>query len=128
MTIQFCSCESPRSDGLLDRELRTALANQWDLKLAHETTAAGEQKLLVTVEARYDWPEKNPAKNKSFESCDMRRVYRFDAQTQRLEGMDAYLHRAGGDVLVLTVEHIEYDRPIDPMRFWIDLPKKRAVE
>ena len=48
--------------GLLDRELRTALANQWDLKLAHETTAAGKQKLLVTVEARYDWPEKNPAK------------------------------------------------------------------
>ena len=29
--------------GLLERELREAMANGWDLKLAHETTAAGQR-------------------------------------------------------------------------------------
>ena len=63
-------------------------------------------------------------RNKFFDSADIRRVYRFDAKTQRLEGMDAYLRRwSGGDVLVLTVERIEYDRPIDPALFVLDLPK-----
>ncbi len=101
-----------------------ALANGWDLKLVHETTARGEKKLLVTVDAYRGWPENNYAKNKFFDSSDIRRVYRFDAKTQQLEGMDAYLHRwSGGDVLVLTVERIEYDEPIDPALFTIELPK-----
>lgn len=110
--------------GLIDRELRSALANDWDLKLTHETTVAGEKKLLVTVQANRGWPENNYAKNKFLDSSNIRRVYRFDAKTQRLEGMDAYLHRrSGDDVLVLTVERIEYDQPIDPALFVLTLPK-----
>ena len=110
--------------GLLDRELRAALANGWDLKLTHETMARGEKRLLVTVDAFRGWPENNYAKNKSFDSSDIRRVYRFDAKTHRLDGMDAYLHRrSGGDMLVLTVERIEYDQPIDPALFALKLPE-----
>jgi hypothetical protein len=109
--------------GLLYRELLSALANSWAFSLTHQTTAAGEKKLLVTVEAKRGWPENNYAKNKFFDSSDMRRVYRFDAKTQRLEGLDAYLHRSGGDVLVLTVERIDYDQPIDPALFVLTLPQ-----
>jgi hypothetical protein len=110
--------------GLLDRELRNALANGWDLKLTHETTAAGEKKLLVAVEAKCGWPENNCARNKCFDSADMRRVYRFDAKSQRLEGMDGYVHRfSGSDVLVLRIEKIEYDCLINPALFTLDLPK-----
>ncbi len=109
---------------MLDRELKAALANTWDIKLSHQTTAADEKKLVVTVEAKTEWPLNNSGRDTFTESSDMRRVYRFDAKTQRLEGMDAYLHRwSGGEVLVLAVERIEYDQPIDPTLFVLKLPE-----
>jgi len=50
-------------------------------------------------------------------------AYRFDAKSQRLEGADFYLHRRSGDeVLLLTIERIEYDQPIDPVVFSVKLP------
>ena len=110
--------------GLINHELTAALANQWGLKLAHKTTAAGKKKLVVTVEAKTDFPLNNSCRDTFTDAADMRRVYRFDAHSKRLEGMDAYLHRSsGGDVLILTVESIEYDEPIDPAVFMLKLPK-----
>ena len=67
---------------MITHELRAAQARGWDLKLTHETTAAGEKKLLVTVEAKSGLPADDYLKNKFFEDSDMRRVYRFDAQDQ----------------------------------------------
>jgi hypothetical protein len=107
---------------MITRELSTALAKGWDLKLTHETTAAGEKKLVVTVETKAGLPDNDYLKNKYLDLSDSRRVYRFDAKTQRLEGFDAYLHEPGGDVLVLTIEKIEYDLPIDPSVFTLKLP------
>ena len=109
---------------LITYELRKALAKGWNLKLTHETTAAGEKKVLVTVEAKAGVPENDYIKNKFFEESDMRRVYRFDAKTQRLEEVEAYLHRPGGDVLILKVEQIEYNQPIDAAVFTLKLPEK----
>ena len=54
----------------------------------------------------------------------MRRVYRFDAKTRRLEGFDAYLHAPKGEVLVLSIEKIEYEKPFDAAVFTLKLPKK----
>ena len=107
---------------LITYELRKALARGWDLQLAHETSAAGEKKVLVTVEAKAGVPANDYLQNKFFEDSNMRRVYRFDAKTQRLEGLEAYLHRDGGDVLILKVQQIEYDKPIDPTVFTLKLP------
>jgi outer membrane lipoprotein-sorting protein len=108
---------------MITRQLRAAQARGWELKTTYETTPAGEKKTIVTVEAKAAVPEKDYLRNKFFDDSDTRRVYRFDAKTQRLEGFDAYLHRAGGDVLIWTTERIEYDQPIDPTVFAIDLPK-----
>ena len=108
--------------GMITGELRSALAEGWDLKLTHETTPAGEKKLLVTVEAKAGLPEGDCLKNTFWDDSDMRRVYRFDAQTQRLDGFEAYLHQASGDVLMLTIEHIEYNKPIDPAVFTLKPP------
>jgi len=109
---------------MVTHELRAAQARGWDLKLTHETTGSGEKKLLVTVEAKSGLPADDYLKNKFFEDSDMRRVYRFDAKTKRLEGFDAYLHRPAGDVLILAIERIEYEKPIDPMVFVLKLPEK----
>lgn len=109
---------------MVTHELRAAQARGWDMKLTHETTGAGEKKLLVTVEAKSGLAGDNYLKNKSFETSDMRRVYRFDAKTRRLEGFDAYLHGPKSDVLILAVEKIEYDKPFDAAVFALKLPKK----
>jgi hypothetical protein len=79
------------------------------------------------VEAKSGLPAGDYLSNAFYEYADMRRVYRFDAKTKRLEGFDAYLHRSGGDVLILAVERIEYDKPIDPAVFVLKLPDKVAL-
>ena len=107
---------------IITRELRDSLARGWDLKLTHESTAAGEKKLVVTVETKAGLPDNDYLKNKYLDGADARRIYRFDAKTQRLDGMEAYLHQPGGDVLVLSIEQIEYDKPIDPAVFVLKLP------
>lgn len=113
-------------EDMITRELRAAQARKWNLTLTHATTGSGD-KMLVTVEAKSGLPADDYLKNKFFEISDTRRVYRFDAETKRLEGFDAYLHRDGGDVLILSVEHIEYDKPIDPAVFKLKLPNKVSV-
>jgi outer membrane lipoprotein-sorting protein len=125
----------PRADGwgpvfdltnvqdMITRQLRTALAKGWDLRLTHETTPKGERKLLVTVEAKSGLPENDYLRNKSLDLSDARFLYRFDAKTQRLEEMEAHLHQPSGDLLVLQIERIEYDQPIDPALFVLQLPE-----
>lgn len=54
--------QTVRVRGLLERELRTALAKGWDLTLTHETAATGKKQVLVTVAAKSGWPENNCAK------------------------------------------------------------------
>jgi len=108
---------------MITRELRTAQAKGWTLKTVEETTATGEKKQVVTVEAKAELAENDWIKNKSFQTADTRRVYRFDARTQRLDGFEAYLHQPGGDVLVFATERIDYDQPIDPSVFTLELPK-----
>ena len=108
---------------MITRELRTAQAKGWKLKTVDETTATGEKKQVVTVEARAEVADNDWCKNKWFETADTRRVYRFDAKNQRLDGFEAYLHQPGGDVLVFATERIEYGQPIDPSVFTIELPK-----
>lgn len=109
---------------MITHELRIAQARGWNLTLTHETTGAGEEKLLVTVEAKSGLPADDYVKNKFFDNSDMRRVYRFDAKTKRLEGFDASLHLADRDVLILAIERIEYEQQIDPAVFTLKLPEK----
>jgi hypothetical protein len=108
---------------MLTHERRMAQILRWDLDVASVTTGEGGEKLLVTVEVKTWLPGIDYLKNAFFDLSDMRRVYRFDAKTERLEGMEAYLHQPDGDVLIWAIEQIQYDQPIDPSVFTLDLPE-----
>jgi len=108
---------------LISRELARAQAKGWELKRAEEATATGEKQLVVSVEAKAGVSGDDYSKNEWFNVSDMRRVYRFDAKTQRLEGFEAHLHRPGGDVLVAVIDRIEYGEPIKPEVFSLKFPE-----
>ncbi|MGO8753093.1 MAG: M56 family metallopeptidase [Thermoguttaceae bacterium] len=111
------------SKEIIAREFRAAVAKGWDVKRVDETSAGGEKEIVVTIEAKSGLPDGDYLKNKFFFTADRRCVYRFDAKTLRLEGFDAYLHQSGGDVKIFTIGHIEYDQPIDPKVFTLQIPK-----
>jgi hypothetical protein len=106
----------------INNELRLAQAQGWKLDLAEETAADGKLKSIVTVHAKCGLPEDDYARNKFFHDADTRRVYRFDAQSERLEAVQIYLVRAGGEVQIFDLNQIEYDQPIDPSVWQLDLP------
>ncbi len=112
---------------IIQRNLRGALAKGWDVKAAEETTPGDEKEVVFTVEAKSALPAGDYMRNKFFGSADMRLVYRFAAKTARLAGFDAYLRQPGGEVKVFTVGHVEYNQPIDPKVFTLEIPKT-AVE
>ena len=110
-------------DQVLDSEVRLAERQGSELVLSHEQGADGVRKLLVTVEAKAQGDLTNDwLKNKSIIHSDNRRVYRFDAQTKLLEGLQVYVHAEKGEVLVFEITKIEYNLDIDPSLFSLSLP------
>ena len=107
----------------MSNALTSALADKWDLRLTHEKGPDGRPQQVVTVEARSGLPEGDYVKNKFFMDADTRRVYRFDAQSGRLEDIKVYLHAQGGDVLIFEVQQLEYNPTIDPSVFTLELPE-----
>ena len=49
-------------------------------------------------------------------------MYRFDAQSERLEAVQIYLVRGAGEVQIFDLSQIDYDQPIDPSVWQLDLP------
>jgi hypothetical protein len=111
---------------MLARVTQSAQSNGWDAKTTHETTSSGEKKTILTVEAKSGLPKDDYARNKFFDSADTRRVYRFDEATQRLEGVEVYLHESGRDVLILKTTRIDYDQPLASNTFSLALPEDVA--
>ena len=93
-------------------------------ELASKMTPEGEKKIGVTVETKSGLPDGDYSKNHWMHQADLRKVYRFDAKTGRLEGMEAWLHQPDGDVKILDHRVIEYNQPIDPNVFALELPEK----
>jgi hypothetical protein len=106
----------------INNELRLAQAQGWKLDLTEETAADGRAKSVVTVHAKCGLPENDYARNKFFHDADTRRVYRFDAQSERLEAVQIYLVRSAGEVQVFDLSQIDYDQPIDASVWHLDLP------
>lgn len=114
-------------DRVLDSEIRRAQQDRSELLLSHETGTDGREKLVVTVEATakgdftHDW-----LRNKSIPASDNYRVYRFDAETKLLEGLQVYMHvddKIEHDVLVFEITEIEYNLELGPDLFTLDLPE-----
>lgn len=106
----------------LEREVAAIKSRGWAVRLASESGMDGKPKSVITVEAKSGLPVNDYLKNAFFLTADTRRVYVFDNQTEALEAVKIYLHGASGDQLVFELSQIEYNRPIDPAVFQLQLP------
>jgi hypothetical protein len=68
-------------------------------------------------------PDNDYLKNKFLDTSDTRRVYRFDTETELLEGVQVYVARSSGEVLVFELQEIEYNQPMAAAVFQLDLPQ-----
>ena len=106
----------------ISNELRIAQAQGWKLDLTEETGADGRLKSVVSVMAKCGLPDDDYTRNKFFHDADTRRVYRFDAHSERLEAVQIYLVRSSGEVQIFDLNHIDYDQSIDPKVWQVELP------
>jgi outer membrane lipoprotein-sorting protein len=109
------------SDTIIN-ELNNARAKGWKLSLKEERGTDGRGKAIVTVEAKAGLPDNDYLKNKFFDASDTRRVYRFDSESELLEGVQIYLATKSGEVLMFELEQIEYNQSIEASVFQLDLP------
>ncbi len=106
----------------LETELNAIKARGWPVTLTQEQGADGKSKSVISVEAKSGLGAADYLNNKFFSSADTRRDYVFDNQSELLESVKVYLHSATGDQLVFSLDEIEYNTPIDPAVFQLQLP------
>ncbi len=106
----------------LTEQMSTALAKGWKMSLAREHGADDRAKSVVTLQAKAPVPDTDAFKNRFFDLSDTRQVYRFDAQTELLESMQAYLITGSGEVLIFELTNIDYNPTLDQGLFQIELP------
>jgi outer membrane lipoprotein-sorting protein len=106
----------------ISNELNNAQAKGWKLDTTEETATNGRVKSVVTIHAKSGIPENDYVKNSFFDNADTRRVYRFDAQTKLLETVQVYLVRPSGEVLIFELSQIDYNQPIEPSVWQLELP------
>jgi hypothetical protein len=106
----------------LDNELAAIKAHGWPVTLTHKQGADGKPKSVITIEAKSGLLTGDYLKNKFFGTADTRRVYTFDDQTELLESAKIYLHTASSEKLIFELDQIDYNPPIDPDVFQLQLP------
>ena len=106
----------------ISNELNNARAQGWELGIKSERGADSQMKSVVTVMARSGVPDNDYTKNTFMENADTRRVYRFDAQSGLLEAVQIYLTRPSGEVQIFDLSQIDYNQPIDPSVWKLELP------
>jgi RNA polymerase sigma factor (sigma-70 family) len=106
----------------ITNEIRMARAKGWKVESTEETGADGRDKSVVTIETKSGLADNDYLKNKSFDSSDLREVYRFDAGTKRLESARVYLLGKPDDEPIFETSQIDYNQAIDPAVFHLDLP------
>jgi len=106
----------------LGNELSAIKANGWPITLTQEHGADGKTKSVITVEAKSGLQTNDYLKNKFFGTADTRRVYVFDDQAELLESVKIYLHSDAGEKLVFALDQIDYNQPMDPGLFQLQLP------
>ncbi len=109
---------------LLDYELQKAKNNpDREVCLWHKEVE-GKDKIILEVDVITDIAEDDYLRNKFILDSDHLKVYRFDAETKLLEGLQVCVHTDNEDVLIFEVTDIEYNIEIDDSIFALDLPEK----
>jgi len=106
----------------LETELLGAHAKGWKMTVTRERTPAGGAQAVVAIEAASGLPQGDYLHNKLFRTADTRRVYRFDEETGRLQGVEVFLHEPTGEVLIFEVTRIAYNEVFAPDVFRLELP------
>jgi hypothetical protein len=106
----------------LSRELSAIKAHGWPVALSQERGADGKSKSVITVEAKSGLLTGDYLKNKFFGTADTRRVYVFDDEAERLEAVKIYVHAESGEKLVFELDQIDYNQPMEPGVFQLQLP------
>jgi hypothetical protein len=111
-------------DTLFAREQEAARKQGAQVSVQMETDQTGVAQVVLTInaQAKGDFSQSDYAKNTSIIESDNTRVYRFDAVTHRLRGMQVYMHVNGATVLVFESTAIEYDTSIDPSLLVATIP------
>lgn len=110
-------------DSILESEQELAREEGSVLTLEHATGPDGAAELVVYVEATAQGDYTNDwLRNKSIGDADNLRVYRLDADSMLLKGLQVYVHADEGDVLVFETTDIEYNSDLDAALFALELP------
>ena len=89
-----------------------------------EAAKDGHNQFVVTVEAKALGDFANPAmKNRSILESDNTRIWRFDADSKLLRGLQIIVHDDKRDVTVFEITDIQYNQELPPTLFALDLPK-----
>ncbi|HET6557332.1 MAG TPA: hypothetical protein VFG54_08455 [Prolixibacteraceae bacterium] len=81
----------------------------------------GELLMTITSKAQGNFIN-DYCKNKSIEESDNRREYTFDSKTKLLKGLKVFILEGKKETLILEIENIDYNAPIDASLFAINLP------
>lgn len=81
----------------------------------------GELRMIIISKAQGNFIN-DYCKNKSVEESDNRREYTFDSKTKLLKGLKIFILEGKKETLILEIEKIDYNVPIDTSLFAIILP------
>lgn len=108
------------AEQVLDTELQRARQQKSEMAVRED----GSQ-MVLTIQSKAQGDFTNDwLKNSTIEESDHSRIYRFDARTKRLEGLQVVVQ----NVVVFEITGIEYDSPIDPALFSLALPPGVVAE
>jgi hypothetical protein len=109
-------------DRVLETELQAARQGKSQATLTTPSDRGAHESLLrVARRAEGDFTN-DWLKNKSLPASDHTRVYRFDAATSRLTGLQILVHSGGQDVPVFEITSIRYNEPLPAGLFALALP------
>lgn len=108
----------------ISKELSNALAMERELQLSHEVGEDGALKHVVTVEVQSGLEDGSYLKNSFLMTADTKRIFKFDAETERLEGLKVYCHTPEGDILVFEINEIQYNLEFDPTVFALEISEE----
>jgi hypothetical protein len=105
-------------DAILEQEQQAARSGAAEAKVTEEN---GVLTLTVQRTARGSFAD-DWTKNKTIPESDHTCVYKFDAATKRLEGLQVIVHAGGKDVTVFELTNVLYDETFSPTLFSLQLP------
>ena len=106
---------------IFDNELAAARAGAVTAQVSEEIRD-GAQEMVLTVRRNPQMPVTDWLYNKNVSTSDQTRIYRFDAASKRLSGMQLLVHRDAGVVAVFEITSVRYNEVLAPSLFALDLP------